>query len=221
MTDATEVPEARWFLRDGERFNFYSHAGGLLASLAGACWMLAWTWQAVDWAVRLSILVYLGTLVGTFAASSALHFFLVRRTTWERLDHSMIYALIAGTCTPFVATTVSNAIGPWAALSLLWVFTATCIRQQWNRDSAESAPAVGLCAALGCLAVLGATTLVVGRNDGALVWLWVGAGAYGIGTWFYQNRGGFRHAHGIWHLLVLAGAGAHYVSICLLLVPRP
>jgi hemolysin III len=34
-----------------------------------------------------------------------------------------------------------------------------------------------------------------------------------VGTVFYRNRRGFRHAHGTWHLFVLAGTVSHFISV--------
>jgi hemolysin III len=219
MSEASAVAEWRWRPRDGERFNFYSHAGGLLASLAAAFWMLSWVWDTANLGVRLAVLVYLGTLVGSFAASSALHFFPAERTAWQRLDHSMIFALIAGTCTPFVVATASDAPWPWLMLSSLWVIAAFNIGRQWRRRAAVTVPGVGSYAAMSCLAVVGAAALVAELNDEAFAWLLTGAMLYGTGILFYRNPWGLRHAHGTWHLLVMVGAAAHYISIYRLLDP--
>ncbi len=40
-----------------------------------------------------------------------------------------------------------------------------------------------------------------------------GALLYTVGTVFYRNRSGYRHAHGTWHLFVLGGTTSHYLAI--------
>jgi hemolysin III len=40
-----------------------------------------------------------------------------------------------------------------------------------------------------------------------------GAALYTAGTIFYRNPRGWRHAHGTWHLFVLAGTACHYAAI--------
>jgi hemolysin III len=44
---------------------------------------------------------------------------------------------------------------------------------------------------------------------------WVGAGGlfYTVGIVFYALDARLTHAHGVWHLFVLAGSAAHYVAI--------
>src|SRR3954454_2737315 len=66
--------------------------------------------------------VYAGALAGMFGASALYH-----RVAWRpalrpwlrRLDHSMIYILIAGTCTP-VAVLALPGMLPVVVLALLW-----------------------------------------------------------------------------------------------------
>ncbi|MFN3398263.1 MAG: hemolysin III family protein, partial [Sulfurimicrobium sp.] len=44
-------------------------------------------------------------------------------------------------------------------------------------------------------------------------WLAAGGVFYTIGIVFYALDTRFRHAHGIWHLFVIAGSTAHYIAI--------
>ena len=46
-----------------------------------------------------------------------------------------------------------------------------------------------------------------------LVWLVAGGLFYTIGVVFYGLDEKLRHAHGIWHLFVLAGSASHYFAI--------
>jgi hemolysin III len=66
---------------------------------------------------------------------------------------------------------------------------------------------------MGWLGLLAAAPVAVRMEAGGLAWLLVGAVLYTVGTIFYRNRGGMRHAHGTWHLFVLAGTTSHYVAV--------
>ena len=46
-------------------------------------------------------------------------------------------------------------------------------------------------------------------------WLVAGGLFYTIGIIFYVIDTRLTHAHGIWHLFVIAGSAAHYVAILL------
>jgi hemolysin III len=51
----------------------------------------------------------------------------------------------------------------------------------------------------------------LGRD--CFLWLLAGGLAYSIGIIFYVNDTRWTHAHGIWHLFVLAGSACHYVTM--------
>ena len=53
------------------------------------------------------------------------------------------------------------------------------------------------------------------RALGPAGFTWVAAGGvlYTVGIVFYALDTRVRHAHGIWHLFVMAGSAAHYVAI--------
>jgi hemolysin III len=47
------------------------------------------------------------------------------------------------------------------------------------------------------------------------VWLLLGGLCYTFGIIFYSLDERLRHAHGVWHLFVLAGSISHYLAILL------
>jgi len=56
------------------------------------------------------------------------------------------------------------------------------------------------------------------RDGGStLAWLVAGGAFYTAGTLFYRRFAGLRHAHGIWHLFVVAGTASHWVAVFRLL----
>lgn len=81
------------------------------------------------------------------------------------------------------------------------------------KNGAPRKPSLPLYIGLGWLGVLAAVPLAARLDTAGLVWLLVGGAFYTAGTVFYSNRQGFRHAHGAWHLFVLAGTASHYVAV--------
>src|SRR3954468_6332828 len=66
--------------------------------------------------------IYAAALAGMFGASALYHRVAWRpslRPWFRRLDHSMIFVLIAGTCTP-VAVLALGGVLPVVVLALLW-----------------------------------------------------------------------------------------------------
>ncbi len=152
-----------------------------------------------------------------FLASSFYHFLDLgpRGNRWlKRLDHSAIFFLIAGTAVPTLLLVSEGSgrllvlaivLGLAAAGALLKVFWIDC--PDW----------LGMCLYLGLSGVVVATghRIVPQLSGGALAWLVGGGLAYLLGALIYSRQwpdpwpGRFGH-HEIWHLFVLAGAGAHY-----------
>jgi hemolysin III len=55
--------------------------------------------------------------------------------------------------------------------------------------------------------------LAEGLGAAGLAWLLAGGALYTGGIVFYALDQRIRHFHGIWHLCVLAGSAAHFVTI--------
>jgi len=66
---------------------------------------------------------------------------------------------------------------------------------------------------MGWLAIIALFPLMEALGRDGFLWLLAGGVAYTAGILFYANDSRWRHAHGIWHLFVLAGSGIHYVTM--------
>ncbi|MDX1583651.1 MAG: hemolysin III family protein, partial [Thermoanaerobaculia bacterium] len=98
-----------------------THGLGLVMSIAGLV-VLVWlaarygsAWHVVGCAI------FGATLILTYTASTLYHSLPARRvkSVFQKLDHSAIFLLIAGTYTPF---TLVNLRGPWgwSILATVW-----------------------------------------------------------------------------------------------------
>jgi hemolysin III len=171
--------------------------------------------------------VYAVALAGMFGASALYH-----RVSWppsllpwfRRLDHSMIFVLIAGTCTPVTVLSLEGVL-PIVVLAVLWggALAGVLLKLVW----------------LGAPRWLGATVYVVlgwigivllpetVRSAGiAPALLFVAGGAlYTAGAVIYMRRRpdprpavfGF---HELFHVFVMAAALAHFIAIAGFVVPR-
>jgi hemolysin III len=168
---------------------------------------------------RLAALVYALSVAGLFGSSAALH---RGRWTprWEavmtRLDHSMIFVLIAGTYTPFALLLLDGATRD-VALGVVWggaavgVVLRLALRpRRWLFTA--------IYVALGWVAIAFLPQLV--RNGGLVVVSLIVAGGlfYSAGAVVYATRRpdpsphwfGF---HEIFHALTLAAFVVHYVAV--------
>jgi len=196
----------------GERFNGYSHLAGLVLALLGCAALLLRTWPEGDPAKTVAALVFGLSMVALYAASTMFHSSRGRtRRWWQRADHSAIYLLIAGSYTPFALVTLQGPVG-WALLSAVWTAALIGMVREWRTGSIDR-PCLWLYVGMGWLGVLAAVPLAARLGPGGLLWLLAGAFFYTAGTFFYRNCWGLRHAHGTWHLFVLAGSASHYVAV--------
>ncbi len=193
-----------------------SHLVGALAATAGAVWLLliadsptSYVGGAV-FGVSLILLYWTSTAYHRFAWKT----FLER--TFKRLDHAMIFVLIAGTYTPFCLN-VSLAWGI-PILAIVWSLAGagTLIKLVWL-DSPRWL-GVSLYIGLGWVGLVGVSE-VLGRYAGSpLALLALGGALYTLGGIVYATLRpnpfprifGF---HEVFHALVVAGSAVHYAAI--------
>jgi len=200
----------------GERFNGFSHLAGLLLALPGAVWLLARSMPSGDIQKTAGVLIFALSVIVLYASSMLFHSTRgSAKRFWERVDHCAIYLLIAGTVTPFALVgSMDTSADPWniAALAAIWCLAGIGIGHTlWS--PATTAPPLWLYIGMGWMGVVITLRAAPGLAPGGLVLLLGGGALYTIGTFFYLNRGGWRHAHGIWHLFVLGGTASHYMAI--------
>lgn len=199
----------------GERFNSFSHLAGLLLAVGGAAWLLARALPSGDWLKLVGASVFALSVIVLYAASTLYHSTRgPAKLRWERIDHCAIYLLIAGTVTPFALGSVGAPAdaGHLATLTAIWCLAGLGIRHAL-RSSEAAAPPLWLYIGMGWMGVVTALRGWEQLAPAALALLLGGAALYSIGTVFYRNRSGFRHAHGTWHLFVLGGTTSHYLAI--------
>jgi hemolysin III len=161
--------------------------------------------------------IYGATLVSLFLASSVYHFFDLgeRGNRWlRRLDHAAIFLLIGGTSVPFVVHLLD---GTWRVAVLAAIgtcaFAGVLLKLLWI-DCPEWL-GLSLYFGMGVVAVVPALGMLPRLSEESLVFFGAGVVAYTVGAGIYARRwpdpwpGAFGH-HEVWHLFVLAGAGAHY-----------
>jgi hemolysin III len=171
--------------------------------------------------------VYAAALAGMFGASALYHRVAWRpslRPWFRRLDHSMIFVLIAGTCTPVTVLGLKGVL-PVVVLAIVWggALLGLLLNLVWI--GAPRRLVASLYVVLGWVAIL--LLPETARHIGiAPALLFVAGGAfYTVGAVIYMRRRpdpapavfGF---HELFHVLVIAAALAHFVAIAAFVVPR-
>lgn len=197
----------------GERFNAITHLVGLLLAFVGAVVLIVLAALDGDpWKV-VSVSIYGTTLVLLYGFSTSYHSFGGRaKNILRELDHHGIYLLIAGSYTPFCLVTLRGPWG-WSLFGVEWGLAVLGILQEAILRSGTRILSVVIYFVMGWGALVALVQLLHALGPGGFAWLVAGGLLYTIGIFFYVSDTRIAHAHGIWHLFVLAGSTAHYVAI--------
>jgi hemolysin III len=155
------------------------------------------------------------TLVLLYSFSTLYHSLRGRaKNILRELDHHSIYLLIAGSYTPFCMVTLRGPWG-WSLFGVVWGFAALgSLQELWLKNSARILSLL-IYIAMGWVALVALVQLMHALGPSGFAWLVTGGLFYTIGIVFYVIDTRITHAHGIWHLFVLAGSASHYVAILL------
>lgn len=145
------------------------------------------------------------------------------RRIMKRVDHSMVFVLIAGTYTPFCLVVLDATWGV-PILAVVWSLAAAGIVMKMLRPDDWRALSVALYVGLGWLALVAAPPLVSSLSVPAIALLAGGGLSYTIGALVYARRRpdpfprvfGF---HEIFHVFVVAGSALHFAALAVYVLP--
>jgi hemolysin III len=169
---------------------------------------------------RAAVAVYALSLCAMFGASALYH-----RIDWpprprawlRRLDHSMIFVLVAGTYTPFGALVLAPALG-WTLLAVVWGGTIAGVVLTLVWVDAPRWLTAALYVALGWVAIAAVPQLLNRAGAAAVALLATGGILYTIGAvvyaWLRPDPAprvfGY---HEVFHVLVIAAAAVHFTAV--------
>jgi hemolysin III len=199
----------------GERFNGSTHLLGSLLAAAGATVLVVIAARAGDpWKI-VGFSVYGTLLFALYALSTLYHSTRGRaKSVFRKLDHCSIYLLIAGTYTPFTLVTLHGAWG-WSLFGVIWGLAIIGIVQETWLGKGARIPSLIIYVLMGWLGVIAVKPLIAALTPAGFAWVAAGGLLYTVGIVFYALDHKLRHAHGIWHLFVLAGSACHFLAILL------
>ena len=86
------------------------------------------------------------------------------------------------------------------------------LQELWLKDGARILSVV-IYVLMGWAALAALFPLLDALGTSGFAWVAAGGVLYTVGIVFYALDTRMTHAHGIWHLFVLAGSAAHYFAI--------
>lgn len=212
----------RAFRNAREPFSSYSHFIGAVLSGAGLFILLIRLLfdQSVTGPLAAAAVLFCLSLITLYAASSVYHYsgrgeIVLRRL--KKLDHSMIYVLIAGSYTPIVLRFMP-APRSYAFLGVIWLIALTGIAIKLLWIDAPRLIGTALYLALGW-AIAFDFGVVLSMPAPAIALLAAGGLAYTLGGIIYITKkpdlGHIIGFHELFHLFVIAGSLCHYVMVFL------
>jgi hemolysin III len=176
-------------------------------------------------AARVASLIYSFSLAGLYGVSATYH-----RRTWSaagfrwmrRLDHSMIYLLIAGSATPVA---LLGLRAPWSvvALAVVWAGAVLGITLKLLRIEKFQILTGALYILLGWVLFPFAPQLLRALSDTSVALILIGGVLYtGGAVVLALNKPNPAPAtfgyHEIWHSMVVAASACHYAAVLLLVL---
>src|SRR5215217_5795264 len=193
-------------MRLREPVNGLTHLAGVLLACMGLLVLLARATSAgrIDQIVAFGIFGL--SLVALYSASTLYHLLALSPAGIARLrrvDHMMIFVLIAGTYTPFCLLALEGA---WRVglLSMIW--------------------SLAVCGILLKLFWIAAPALFLAVPTGGIAWVLGGGLLYTAGALIYGLKRpnlvpGMFGFHELWHLFVVAGSACHLWAVLHYLAP--
>lgn len=220
------------------KFSFFSkakdpgsagtHAAGLAAALIAAPFLLIHAAaRGAGTAALVSLGIFIGSMICLYGASTAYHYFDLTEkanTILKKLDHMMIFILIAGTYTPICVITLAGHRG-MLLLAAVWSLAAAGIAMKAFWVFCPRWVSSVIYIAMGWACVIEMPQIVAGLYPAGFAWLLAGGLFYTVGGVIYAlklqafndlhpNFG----SHEIFHLFVLAGSFCHYILMFAFLI---
>lgn len=211
----------RTFARAREPFSSYSHFIGAVGAGAGLLVMLIRAIQlGVSMQTGISVLLFCLSLIALYTASAVYHYSLsgehVLRVL-KKLDHSMIYVLIAGSYTPIVLRYMPSNEA-YIFLAVIWGIALFGIGAKLLWIDAPRFLGTILYLLMGW-AIVFRFDAVLSMPAPAIFLLALGGISYTIGGIIYilkkPNLSKTVGFHELFHLFVLGGSICHYVMVFL------
>ena len=201
------------WVKKGERFNSISHLIGAVAALAGLILLVVLGARQGDPVKIVSFSIYGTTLVLLYSFSTLYHSSRGKaKEVFRKLDHHLIFLLIAGTYTPFTLVSLRGSLG-WLIFGVIWGLAGLGIVLESLPIRRRRVLAVVVYLFMGWLGLIALKPLFRVLSLAGFTWLLLGGVFYTVGVVFYIFDKRVRHFHGIWHLFVMAGSISHYCTV--------
>ena len=212
-----------YYFRVKDPISALTHFIGFIAAIMGMPLLLLYASQKrFDICALASLSIFMLSMIFLYGASTAYHAFNISEHVnliLKKIDHMMIFVLLAGSYTPVCVIALANSVGikllmgVWsmAILGILFkAFWVTC--PKW----VSSIIYIGM----GWFCLFAIKDIYYGLSASAFCWLLAGGIVYTIGGVIYALKlpifqKYFRNfgAHELFHIFVMGGSFCHYIAM--------
>jgi hemolysin III len=202
-----------------EPFSAISHMVGAGLAIAALVILVVLShgrpWHVVSYSI------YGATLILLFTAS-ALHHSIRHVNGLQRLDHAMIYMLIAGSYTPICLLLLRGPWG-WSIFGVEWGLGITGLCLSLSLREVPDWIRLILYIGMGWLITIAIVPLRAALTPVEWHWLIAGGVTYTLGAVVFAVDKphlvpGKFHAHDLWHCFVLGGGLCHFILMLLMVL---
>ncbi|MDQ0256536.1 hemolysin III [Evansella vedderi] len=206
-----------------EPMNGFTHlAGAILSFWALLAMVIKASITTTSFMAISSVIVFGISMMLLYSASAAYHMVIAKDKViafLRRIDHSMIYILIAGTYTPFCLITLSGPTG-WVLFSIIisLAVVGVIFKMVWFHCPRWLSTSIYI--AMGWIVVFFSKPLTEVLHENGMTLLIIGGILYTIGGIIYGLKPKFLSFkymgyHEIFHIFILLGSAAHFLSVFL------
>ncbi|MBI0578798.1 hemolysin III family protein [Neobacillus cucumis] len=209
-----------------EPINGFTHLAGAILSFIGLLAMVIKASMTTPSPLSIAAVIIFGvSMILLYSASATYHMVIARDKViafLRRLDHSMIFVLIAGTYTPFCFISLNGKTG-WILFSIIGA-VAICgvvFKMVWFQCPRWISTALYI--AMGWMIIFVFSPLAGSLNPFGLFLLILGGIFYTIGGVIYGAKPKFLELkymgfHEIFHIFILFGSLSHFLCVYLYVI---
>jgi len=200
-----------------------THFIGMILAMAASVPLLIKAQLSADSRITvIALAVFMLSMVLLYGASTTYHSLDISprvNKILRKIDHMMIYVLIAGTYTPICLTVLGDAAG-LKLLALVWILAAAgmILNLVWITCPKWLSSAIYI--GMGWLCIFAMSRILAALPKSGVLWFFLGGLIYTAGGIIYALKlPVFNHlhknfgSHEIFHLFVMAGSFCHFMMM--------
>jgi hemolysin III len=204
-----------------EPINGLTHLAGALLSFAGLLALVIKASLTTGSALAITSVTIFGiSMILLYTASATYHMVKAKDRViafLRRIDHSMIFVLIAGSYTPFCLISLNGVTG-WTLFAIISM-AALCgilFKMIWFKSPRWLSTSIYIL--MGWMVIFVVSPLSSILSPGGIFWLVAGGVMYTIGGVIYALKPDFLRSkylgfHEIFHIFIMLGSLAHFLSV--------